>query len=85
MQINIETSEILEYVRNMENCKIEVTQDGEAYVLPAGTSLVNEPALVQEFEAYDYQECYNEEEYLFWLEDCYRDVDFNGITLKLCA
>lgn len=85
MQVNIHTSEILEYVRNMENCKIEITQDGEAYVLPINTSLVNKPALVQEFEAYDYQECYNEQEYLFWLEDCYRDFELNGISLKLCA
>ena len=46
MQVNIYTSEILEFVRNMENCKIEVTRDGEAYVLPINTSLVNKPALV---------------------------------------
>lgn len=75
IKVTVSLEEVLEFVRNEEDCKIEIDFDGnaaEAYVLPIGAAGFEDKINTQEIEAYDYQEFDGDEEaYIDWLTGCY--------------
>lgn len=86
MLVKINLDEILEYVQNGEDCKVEVSADGQAYVLDQEATGYDDTILTQNLEAYDYEECESVEGYTEWLEDCFQnelEADDEVIKLEL--
>jgi hypothetical protein len=77
IKVEVKLEEVLEFVRNEEDCKIEIDYnkiDGsyDAYVLPIDASGFEDKINTQTIEAYDYQEFDGDEEaYIDWLTGCY--------------
>lgn len=86
MLVKINLDEILEYVQNGEDCKVEINKDGEAYTLSTNAGGYDDTILTQNLEAYDYEECESVEGYTEWLEDCFQnelEADDEVIKLEL--
>lgn len=75
IKVEVKLEEVLEFVRNEEDCKIEIDSDNnaaEAYVLPIEAAGFEDKINTQTIEAYDYQEFDGDEEaYIDWLTGCY--------------
>ena len=84
MLVKINLDEVLEFVANGEDCKVEINQDGDAYVLPIEASGYGDTILTQYFEADDYNECEDEQEYVNWLEDGFQnELEADNKVIKL--
>ena len=68
IKARLEVKEILAYLRKGENCKVEINQDGAAYVLPQEAAGYQDTILVQYFAADDLAIAVSVEEYKQWLE-----------------
>ena len=77
IKVEVKLEEVLEFVRNERDCKIEIDYDKidgsyDAYVLPIDAAGFEEKINIQPVEAYGYQEFDGEEEaYIDWLTGCY--------------
>lgn len=76
MLVKVNVNEILEFVRDGEDCRLEIDKDGWHGVIGNSASGYPDTVLKQKFYAYDYEECENEEEYIQWLIDCYYQEHF---------
>lgn len=89
MLAKVNLKSILTYVTRGQDCKIEITKDGDCLVFPVipGEAFgYRDSILIQEFDAYDYQDCDNEENYIDWLIDCFQGVELkaiNGEVIKM--
>lgn len=77
IKVTVKLEEVLEFVREDRDCKIEIDYDKieksyDAYVLPIEAAGFEEKINTQPVEAYDYQEFDGDEEaYIDWLTGCY--------------
>lgn len=75
--VSVKLEEVLEFVREERDCKIEIDYDKidesyDAYVLPIDAAGFEEKINIQPVEAYDYQEFDGDEEaYIDWFTGCY--------------
>ena len=76
MLVKVKVEEILEFVRDGEDCRLEIDKDGWHAVIRGSASGYPDTVLKQDFQAYDYEDCDNEEEYIQWLIDCYYQANF---------
>ena len=86
MLVKVNLNEILEFVQNGEDCKVEINKDGEAYTLSTNAGGYDDTILTQYFEVDDYKECENGQGYIEWLEDCFQnelEADDEVIKLEL--
>lgn len=78
--IDVELNEILDFVRNGEDCKITINgkdEDFEANVLPLNASGYDDEICSQEISFSDYEEILREyggeNDYVDWLKDSYSE------------
>lgn len=71
MLVKINLEEVMEFVKDGRDCKVEIDADGQAYVMAAEAAGYEDTILIQQFDAYDYEECESEAQYTEWLESCY--------------
>lgn len=86
MLVKINLEDVLEFVEDGKDCKVEIDQDGRAYVIPQDAAGYDDSILIQYFDSEDYQECENEEEYISWLKDNFESADLeanNGEFIKV--
>ena len=90
IKVNVELEEVLEFVREDRDCKIEIDYDKndgsyDAYVLPVDAAGFEEKVDTQVVEAYDYQEFDGDEEaYIDWFTGCYdRPYDVEDYSIKI--
>lgn len=72
MKKRINLEEVLGFVTNGEDCKVMI-DDGQVDVYPTNAQGYGE--IIVELEAYDFKECDSVEEYVEWLNDCFRSID----------
>lgn len=76
IKVEVKLEEVLEFVREDRDCKIEIDYDKndgnyDAYVLPVDAGF-EDKINTQTVEAYDYQEFDGDEEaYIDWFTGCY--------------
>lgn len=78
MLVKVDLKEILAFVSDGEDCKIEIDKDGDYAVLPAEAFGYQDTILKQRLDAYDYEECDNEEHYIDWLISCYDNEELEA-------
>lgn len=86
MLVKVHMENILEFTRNGQDCKMEISADGTAYFMPINAAGYRDTILIQEYLAYDYEDCENEEQYKEWLADCYYGAPMeakNGELVKI--
>ncbi len=71
MLVKAHIENILDFTRNGQDCKMEIGVDGTAYFMPINAAGYHDTILIQEYLAYDYEDCENEDQYKEWLSDCY--------------
>lgn len=76
--VKLDVEEILEFVKNGEDCKLEVCKDEFVAVMPAEAAGYEDAILVQTFDAYDYEDAGDEEAYIDWLKSCYKGEEFEA-------
>ena len=76
MLVKVNVEEILDFVRNGEDCRLEIDKDGWHTVISNDASGYPDTVLKQEFYAYDYDDCENEIGYINWLMECYYESHF---------
>ncbi len=86
MLVKVELKKVLEFMQEGEDCKIEISADGDAYVLPIRAVGYHDTIAIQELFADDYEDCESEENYSAWLADSYKDFEIeakNGELVKI--
>lgn len=85
MLVKINLEEILEFLRDGKDCKVEIDSNGWSAVIPDDAAGYEDTILVQHFEAYDYEECEDEEDYIGWLKSSFADEieAKNGELIKI--
>ncbi len=83
MLVKVNLQEIMDFMKEERDCKIEIDADGKASVLPIDAAGYDDTMLVQELYASDYDECGSDEAYTDWLEECYYGVELEGKNEKL--
>ena len=83
LKVQVQASDILEYMKDGEDCKIEIDSQGDAYVLPLEASGFKDTVLVQVIEAYHYKELESDTDFISWLKDAYEDVELTGLDEQL--
>ena len=78
MQVEIKASEILEYVREGQDCKIEIAGGGAGCVLPLEAYGYDDTIFIQSLEAELYEEIESEADFISWLKDAYKDVELEA-------
>ena len=76
VKVKVNVNEILEFVRDGEDCRLEIDKDGCHRVMMSNAAGYADTVLTQDFLAYDYEDCDSEEEYINWIIDCYYQADF---------
>lgn len=82
----VEMKEILEFMREGKDCKIQVECDGIAWVTPIDATNFGTTVLTQELEAWQYEDFGDEEAYADWLTRAYYDFYFefgNGYSIEI--
>lgn len=75
-KVKVKAQEILDFVKEDQDCKLEIYKDGDYAVLSAEAKGY-ENILTQEFSAYDFEDLGSDEEaYKDWLKSCYFDQEF---------
>lgn len=83
IKVTVSLTEVLEFVKNEEDCKIEIDYNKndktyDAYVLPINAAGYERKINTQPIEAYDYKEFNGDEEaYIDWLSNCY-DIQYEA-------
>lgn len=86
MLVQVKASDIIEFVKEGEDCRLEIDRDGDYAVMSSTAAGYDDTILTQEFSAHDYEECESENEYIDWLENCYYTVALeatNGEEIKI--
>lgn len=86
MLVKVNVQDIVDYVKEERDCKIEIDTDGKASVLPIDAAGYDDTIAKQELYASDYEECGSEKDYVDWLEGCYDDFELeanNGELYKI--
>lgn len=86
MIVKVKLSEVLDFVKDGKDCKIEIDADSKANVLPIDAAGYDDTIAKQELYASDYEECGSEKDYVDWLEGCYDDFELeanNGELYKI--
>lgn len=86
MLVKANLQEIMDFMKEERDCKIEIDAEGKASVLPVDAAGYDDTILVQELYASDYDECGSEKDYIDWLEECYYDFELeakNGELVKI--
>ena len=78
LNVEVKASEILEYVKDGNDCKIEINKDGDAYMLPAEAYGYEDTVLTQVIEACHYEEIENNAEFINWLKDAYENEELEA-------
>ena len=78
IKAEIKADEILEYIREGQDCKIEITGAGGAYVLPLEAYGFEDAVLIQVIEAYHLEELDSEADFISWLKDSYEDMELEA-------
>lgn len=78
MLVKVNLQEIMDFVKEERDCKIEIDADGKASVLPIDAAGYDDTILVQELYASDYEECGSEKDYIDWLEECYYGMELEA-------
>lgn len=78
LNVEVKASEILEYVKDGKDCKIEINEDGDGYILPAEAYGYEDTVLTQVIEAYHYEEIENNTEFINWLKDAYENEELEA-------
>lgn len=89
IKVTVKIEEILEFLREERDCKIEIDYDKnaeeyDAYVLPLEAAGFEDKINTQTLETYDYKEFKEEKEYIDWLIDCYnRPYETEDYSIKI--
>ena len=83
MKVQVQASEILEYIKEGVCCKIEVDKQGEAYVLPLEAYGFEDTILTQVIEAYHYEEMENDAEFIDWVKYIYNTTELEATNNQL--
>ena len=83
IKVQVQASEILEYMKDGGDCKIEISGTGDAYMLPLEAYGFKDTILVQVIEASDYKELENDTDFISWLSDAYEDVELEATNGQL--
>ena len=85
MLVKVEMKKVLEFMQEGEDCKIEISADGDAYVLPIRAAGYYDTIAIQELYADDYEEEDGQElpddtddYYMDWLNSAYRNFEIEG-------
>lgn len=70
--VRVDVNEILGFVRDGKDCKLEISEDAIGYILPEEAGGYDDTIHIEHFESYDYEECEDEEEYIDWLKDSFQ-------------
>ena len=83
MKVQVQAKEILDYIKECKDCKIEVDKQGEAYVLPFEAYGFEDTVLIQVIEANHYEEMENDAEFTNWLKDAYDNIELVATNNQL--
>lgn len=93
MLVKVELKKVLDFMQEGEDCKIEISADGDAYVLPIRAAGYHDTIAIQELFADDYEGDEGQElpdntddYYMDWLNSCYRNLEIeakNGELVKI--
>ena len=93
MLVKVEMEKVLEFMREGKDCKIEISSDGDAYVLPFDAAGYHDTIVILDLYADDFEEDDDQElpgdtydYYMDWLNGCYRNVEIeakNGELVKI--
>ena len=78
IKVEIRAREILEYMKDGRDCKIEISGSGEGDILPLEAYGYDDTILIQSIEAYFYKELESEADFVGWLRDAYKDVELEA-------
>ena len=79
IKIEIKASDILEYMKDGEDCKIEIDGAGAGYIMPAEAYGFEDTILTQVIEAYHLEELESEADFFIgWLADAYEGVELEA-------
>ena len=71
IKVEVKASEILDYIKEGQDCKIEISGPGDADILPLEAYGDRDTVLVQVIEASDYKEVEGEADFISWLRYAY--------------
>ena len=83
MLVKVNLQEIMDFMKEERDCKIEIDADGKASVLPIDAAGYDDTIAKQELYASDYEECESDEAYTEWLEGCYYGMELEAKNGKL--
>ena len=83
MLVKVNAKEIMDFMKEERDCKIEIDADGKASVLPIDAAGYEDTILVQELYASDYEECESDKAYTDWLEECYYGMELEAKNEEL--
>ena len=78
IKIEIEASEILDYMKEGQDCKIEIDGSGAGYIVPAEAYGYGDAILTQVIEAYHFEELGSEADFISWLKDAYKGEELEA-------
>ena len=86
IKVQVQANEILRYIKEGIDCKIEVGKQGDAYMLPLEAYGFEDTVLVQVIEAYHLEELESEADFISWLKDAYDNIELiatNGQLINI--